>query len=213
MNGQSPGWVARGDWGSSYARSSLGGIIGAMKDMTVVLGIPIPSSDPVFLAIVGVHVLFGLAAVITGAIAMLLRKGRGRHSNLGTTYFWCLAGLFVTMGALSIMRWAENYHLFALGTLSFISAVLGRTAARRHWGQWPRVHLTGMGTSYIFMLTAFYVDNGKTLPLWKELPQIAFWLLPAAVGVPLILHAFHRHPLVLAFDSQHGGVERRARRV
>ena len=45
-----------------------------------------------------------------------------------------------------------------------------------------------MGTSYIFMLTAFYVDNGKTLPLWKELPQIAFWLLPAAVGVPLILY-------------------------
>ena len=36
-----------------------------------------------------------------------------------------------------------------------------------------------MGASYIFMLTAFYVDNGKNLPLWRELPQIAFWLDPA----------------------------------
>ena len=170
-------------------------------------GIPIPSSDPVFLAIVGVHVLFGLAAVITGAIAMLAEKGGAGTRISGTTYFWCLAGVFATMGALSIMRWAENYHLFVLGTLSFISALLGRTAARRHWHQWPRVHLTGMGTSYIFMLTAFYVDNGKNLPLWKELPQIAFWLLPGAVGVPLILNALHRHPLVLAFDSQHGHVK------
>lgn len=44
---------------------------------TVVLGIPIPSTDPAFLAIVGIHVLFGLAAVTTGAVAMLTGKGVG----------------------------------------------------------------------------------------------------------------------------------------
>jgi hypothetical protein len=177
---------------------------------TVLLGIPIPSTDPVFLAIVGVHVLFGLAAVIAGAIAMLSRKGRGRHSNLGTIYFWCLFGVFVTMSALSFMRWAENYHLFILGTLSFAAACLGRTAARWHWGQWPKLHLTGMGASYFVMLTAFYVDNGKNLPLWKELPQIAFWILPAAVGMPLILYALFRHPLVLAFDRTRTHIARPA---
>lgn len=52
-------------------------------DTTVVLGIPIPSTDPIFLAIVGIHVLFGLAAVIAGVVAMLSKKGRGRHSNWG----------------------------------------------------------------------------------------------------------------------------------
>ena len=83
----------------------------ADENTTVVLGIPIPSTDPVFFAIVGVHVLFGLAALITGAVAMLSKKGRGRHSNLGTVYFWCLFGVFVTMSILSFMRWAENYHL------------------------------------------------------------------------------------------------------
>jgi hypothetical protein len=45
------------------------------------------------------------------------------------------------------------------------------------------------------LLTAFYVDNGKSLPLWRWLPPIAYWLLPAAVGVPLIVRAFLRHPL------------------
>jgi hypothetical protein len=32
-------------------------------------------------------------------------------------------------------------------------------------------------------------------PLWKELPQIAFWLLPAGLGTPLILYALLKHPL------------------
>jgi len=67
-----------------------------------------------------------------------------------------------------------------------------------------------MGASYVFMLTAFYVDNGKNLPLWKELPQIAFWLLPGAIGVPLILSALFRHPLVTAFDRSQGAIARSA---
>jgi uncharacterized membrane protein len=109
---------------------------------TVILGIPIPSTNPVFLAIIGVHVPFGLAAVITGALAMLSKKGRGRHSNLGTIYFWFLFGVFFTMSALSFMRWAQSYHLFILGTLSFASALFGRNAVQRRWHQWPRLHLT-----------------------------------------------------------------------
>ena len=120
------------------------------ESTTVVLGIPIPSTDPFFLAIVGVHVFLGLAAVTAGAVAMLSDKGRGRHSNWGTTYFWFLFGLFVTMSALSFIRWAQNYHLFILGVLSFASALFGRTAVQRRWHQWPRLHLTGMGSSYIF---------------------------------------------------------------
>ena len=88
------------------------------ESITVVLRIPIPSTDPFFLAIVGIHVLFGLAAVTAGAVAMLSNKGRGRHSNWGTAYFWFLLGVFVAMSALSFMRWAENYHLFILGVLS-----------------------------------------------------------------------------------------------
>jgi len=53
-----------------------------------------------------------------------------------------------------------------------------------------------MGASYILLITAFYVDNGPNLPLWRELPQIAFWTLPGLVGAPIVLNAFFRHPLV-----------------
>jgi hypothetical protein len=57
------------------------------QNTTLVLGIAMPSTDALFLTIVGIHIVFGLAAVITGAVAMLIKKGRGRHSNWGTFYF------------------------------------------------------------------------------------------------------------------------------
>jgi hypothetical protein len=107
-----------------------------------------------------------------------------------------LVAVFVSATALSVLRWAENYHLFILGVLAFASAFVGRAARRQRWTGWLRLHITGMGLSYILLLTAFYVDNGKSLPLWKELPPIAYWLLPAAVGLPLIIRSLFRHPLV-----------------
>jgi hypothetical protein len=34
-----------------------------------------------------------------------------------------------------------------------------------------------MGLSYVLMLIAFYVDNGKQLPIWKDLPHFGYCLL------------------------------------
>ncbi|GAC1330201.1 MAG: hypothetical protein NVSMB26_07360 [Beijerinckiaceae bacterium] len=164
-----------------------------------ILGIEIPSTDPVFLAvIIGIHIPLGLACVAFGAIAMLSKKRRGRHSTFGKFYYWGLSALFASATILSIMRWHENYHLFILGALSFASAWFGRAALRGRWPYWARLHITGMGISYILLLIAFYVDNGKQLPVWKDLPHFLYWLLPFAAGAPLIIHALLRHPLARA---------------
>jgi hypothetical protein len=168
--------------------------------MTDILGIQIPSTDPVFLTIVGFHVLLGIACVIAGAGAMVSPKARGRHSGFGSVYFWLLAVVFASATVLSVIRWEEDYHLFALGLLSFAAAMFGRSAARRHWRHWPRLHLTGMGLSYILMLTAFLVDNGKFLPLWRELPPLALWFIPSVLGLPFLVHALLRHPVAVGYD-------------
>jgi hypothetical protein len=169
-----------------------------MTGSTEVLGIEIPSTDPVFVGvIVSVHIPLGLACVVAGAAAMLSEKRRGRHSTAGKVYYWCLFGLFASATFLSVMRWAENYHLFVLGAFSFASAWAGRQALRQRWPQWVRLHIAGMGLSYVLMLIAFYVDNGKQLPIWKDLPHATYWLLPLAVGIPLIARALLRHPLAL----------------
>lgn len=161
-----------------------------------VLGIPIPSDAPVFLALLGVHVAAGLMCVVTGAVAMLSPKGLGRHPRFGTLYYRGLVVVFATMGVLAAMRWAHNYHLFILGVLSFTAAFVGRQAAPSRTPGRIRVHVIGMGLSYILLLTAFYVDNGKNLPLWRLLPPLAYWLVPLAVGVPIMVRAFQNHPLL-----------------
>jgi len=165
-------------------------------ETTNVFGVPVPSVDPVFLAIVRFHIGVGIVVVVAGAIAMLSYKGRGRHSTSGTVYYWSLAILAATVTALSAMRWVENYQLLVLGILSFVAATTGRTALRHRWPYWVRLHISGMGLSYILMLTAFYVDNGKNLPLWRELPQWAFWVLPTVLGLPIVVYAMLWHPRV-----------------
>jgi hypothetical protein len=162
----------------------------------VVFGIPIPSSSPLFLGIVAVHVVAGLVCTVSGIVAMLTPKRAGRHPSAGTVYYWGLVVVFLTMTALSILRWPENAHLFALGIVSFGGGLVGRMARRRLWPGWLRVHVTAMAVSYILLLTAFYVDNGPHLPLWRSLPSLALWLLPSLVGVPILAWVLKRHPLL-----------------
>ena len=162
----------------------------------IIGGIPLPSDTPLFLAFVALHIAAGLTAIIAGAVAMLSKKQPGRHPLAGTIYYWALAVVFVTMSELAFLRWSEDYHLFILGLLSFLAATIGRTARQRLWPSWPRIHMTGMGASYILLVTAFYVDNGPNLPLWRELPSLAFWILPTLIGAPVLINALLRHPLV-----------------
>jgi uncharacterized membrane protein len=126
-----------------------------------------------FLGIIAIHIPLGLACVIAGAIAMLSAKGRGCHSIVGRVYYWCLAALFVSATLLAVMRWAENYHLFVFAALAFSSAYFVHRAIQKHWPYWTRMHITGMGLSYTWMLVAFYVDNGPQLPLWNSFHVLA----------------------------------------
>lgn len=164
-----------------------------MQSILKSAGIEVPTTSPVFLTVLAFHVLAGLVCVITGIIAMVSKKRPGLHPKWGTTYYWSLAVLFASATVLAVMRFKEDYPLFILGMISFGMATLGRTARRRVWRNWANLHISSMGLSYIVMLTAFYVDNGKNLPVWRDLPHLTYWLLPAAVGIPLIVRALSRY--------------------
>ena len=166
-----------------------------LDEITNVAGIEIPSTDPIFLAVVGIHVLLGLACTVTGAVAMLSQKRPGRHPRYGTVYFWFLVGVFLTATGLAAVRWVEDYHCSFLAHCRLRLRILGRQARRQRRRNWARLHIIGMGASYVLLLIAFYVDNGKQLPIWKELPHFTYWLLPLAVGIPLNLRTLLWHPL------------------
>jgi len=160
-----------------------------------IAGFEIPSTSPMFLAILAVHVPVGVIAVVTGVAAMLCDKRRGAHPRFGSVYFWSLGAIFVTSAGLAAMRWGEDYHLFILGAVSFNAALIGRAARRQRWSTPIDLHIIGMGVSYIVMLTAFYVDNGKNLPIWRNLPHLT--LLPSGIGLPLIGRALGRYRKVV----------------
>src|SRR5215472_13821224 len=156
-----------------------------------VFGDQVGSAAPAFLAFLVVHVLAGLIAVVTGAAAALVRKGSPRHIRVGRWYYRAITVVFVTATVLAAMRWRQDYYLFIIGAVAFAAATVGYQHRRRH-RPGDTGHIVGMGASYVAMLTAFYVDNGPHLPLWDRLPPVAFWLLPSAIGAPIIARAVTR---------------------
>ncbi|MGN9912775.1 hypothetical protein ACTMTJ_35100 [Phytohabitans sp. LJ34] len=147
----------------------------------------ISDRGPVFRAALVVHILAGLTSVVSGALAAASRKQGGRHPAAGTVYFWGLGAVFATATVMASMRWSRDAHLFAIAAIAYTLAIGGRIARRRRPQNWAVWHAAGMGGSYIALLTGFYVDNGSQLPVWDRLPHLAYWVLPAAVGVPLIV--------------------------
>ncbi len=172
-----------------------------------ILGTEVGSTAPVFLAFLAIHVLAGLTAVATGAIAATARKGSPRHIRAGRWYYRAITVVFVTATILASMRWRQDYHLFILGATAYTAATIGYLHRRRH-RPGDSGHIAGMGTAYAAMLTAFYVDNGPHLPLWDRLPVLTFWLLPSAIGAPIITRSIIRARRAHGFSKPPSGQQR-----
>ena len=148
------------------------------EPVTGVAGIEIPSTIQSFWPAWGLMSYSELACPASGAIAMLSQKRSALIPSLGRFSFWCLAGVCLTMAGLAAARWAER---------------LGEASGHFPCWQGPPLqpsptaalaplmgnHITGMGGSYVLLMIAFYVDNGKQLPIWKDLPPFSYWLVPA----------------------------------
>jgi hypothetical protein len=147
----------------------------------------------VFLAF---HVFSGLTCVITGAAGAIVPKRHGWHTRIGEVYFWSICVVFVSATGLALIHWPQDAYLLVLGTLAFSLAAFGYTSRKRRRRGWLGYHATGMATSYITLLTAFYVDNGPSLPPIDRLPHLVYWIGPSAVGLPLLLRALVRRGVI-----------------
>jgi hypothetical protein len=144
-------------------------------------------------AILAVHIAAGLTAVVAGILATTARKRPGRHPRAGTVFLHAVTVVFLTAAALTIPRWRHEWHLFLIATVAFGLALFGRWIRRRRPARWMAWHGGAMAGSFVALLTGFYVDNGARLPVWDRLPHLAYWLVPAAVGIPLTWRALHRN--------------------
>jgi uncharacterized membrane protein len=169
-----------------------------------ILGVEVPDSRPVFLVALAVHVAAAATAVVAGAVAAFSRKGPGRHPRAGTIYVGCLAAVFATATVMAALRWRHDWHLFVIATVACGSGGLGWLARRRRWHRWLTWHGAAMGASYVGLLTGFYVDNGARLPVWERLPHLTYWLLPAAVGIPVTVTALARNGAIRVTRPRRG---------
>jgi hypothetical protein len=142
-------------------------------------------------AVIGIHIAAGLTAVIAGLTAMLAPTRAGRHPRSGHVLRVAIGVVFATALGIVAAR-PHTAYLLAPGSIALLAAATG-FAARIRWRGWLRHHFAAMGVAYIALLPTFYVDNGPKLPLWNLLPRSSFWILPAAIGLPLIARALLRH--------------------
>jgi hypothetical protein len=136
----------------------------------------------VFLAL---HIIVGAAALVLGGLA-LTAAVRRHHSRqlLLTAYLWAVFATCLTGAVLSVLAWSRLWGIVPLAVLSYLLALAGYLAVRRGWPKWVVAH--GLGGSYIALVTALLVVSARDISTTAE---IVAWVLPVAVGVPLIVRA------------------------
>ncbi|WP_036659570.1 hypothetical protein [Paenisporosarcina sp. HGH0030] len=133
-----------------------------------------------------IHIAAGCICLITGLLAGISKKRKGRHTISGEIYHGFFLLVFISTVVMSIMHWKESAYLFYIGIFSYGLALLGYTSAKIRWKNWLRIHIGGMLGSYIGIFTATLVVNIHRIPLLNELPVLIFWFLPTIIGTPII---------------------------
>ncbi len=127
-----------------------------------IAGLHVGSTDPIFLCALAVHTSpLRWPHWSPERSPHAGDKRQARHIRYDSAYSICLT-VARTASALAALRWQQTWPLFFLGAAAFAVATTGRLR-RSGWV----VHVLPMGGSHLVLLTAFFVDNGPHLPLWR----------------------------------------------
>jgi hypothetical protein len=136
-------------------------------------------------AILALHIVSGATALALGAVALLASARRyATREPLLIAYLWAVFATCLTATVLALLDWSRLWWIVLLALLSSILVVAGYVAVRRGGPQWAAAH--GLGGSYIALVTALLVVSAGDISITAE---IVAWIVPAAVGVPLIFRA------------------------
>jgi hypothetical protein len=131
------------------------------------------------------HIVSGAAALALGAVALLASaRRRTTREPLLIAYLWAVFATGLTATVLALLDWSRLWWIVPLALLSYILALSGYVAVRRGGPKWVGAH--GLGGSYIALVTALLVVSAGDISTTAE---IFAWILPTAVGVPLIMRA------------------------
>jgi hypothetical protein len=112
-----------------------------------------------------IHILAGTIALFAAVFAICSEKGKKIHINAGRTYYWGMAGIFLTALPMSIIT--SNVFLFLIAFFSFYLAFAGRRFAQNSKGiastvDWIAVGLMIAAGLGMWILAVFYsIENNS----------------------------------------------------
>ena len=152
--------------------------------------------NPVLL---GVHIAAGTVGLVLGPAVMWQeskRLGAGHRANSAAGAAYHAAVLVVCASAilLVVLSRPDLWFLVPVALASYALALLGRMAGARPFRSWSHAYVHGIGGSYIALVTALVVVALTVDGPVKGSAEVIPWVVPAAVGTPLI-EVWRRHLL------------------
>jgi len=87
-----------------------------------------------------IHVIAGIGSLISGALAIILKRNTPKHKPVGKIYFWCMTIVFVTATFISVVKHLQ--FLFLISIFTYYSTLIAYRALKLknlHNGQKPHL--------------------------------------------------------------------------
>jgi hypothetical protein len=145
-----------------------------------------------------VHVASGVLALVLGPLALVAARRQHRwFASLRAAYHWTVLLVCATATVVAVLAWSRLWWLVPIAVLAYGLALAGHLGSSRQWPAWVRAH--GWGGSYIALVTALLVVAARGV---SAVLEAAAWLLPAAIGTPLIVRTHSRRQPSAAPERQ-----------
>ena len=131
--------------------------------------------------LLSIHILAGIFALLSSALAVCSEKGKRIHVLSGRTYFWSMLVIFLT--AIPMSAFTNNIFLFLIAIFSFYQAFAGMRFARNRKGiatilDWVAVCLMGLAGVGMSILATIYFTNDNS----QYIVLLVFGFLASRLG-------------------------------
>jgi hypothetical protein len=129
------------------------------------------------------HITAGVAGVLLGPPVLYFAAAR-RVTRFAHAYHASVLLVCVSAAVLAILDFAGLWWFLLVAAGSYAFVARAHIAARQRRPNWLPRYIRGQGGAYIALWTAIVVVSVNHLPV--------VWLIPTAVGAPLIEWLAHR---------------------
>jgi len=123
----------------------------------------------IYTIILIIHVIFGFSALVTGAIAMTVKKQKGNHTRTGWIYNYSMLGVFITVVMLFSIKGMPILFLLLIGYFSEYQVLSGtrylqisNRLKNLKWYDYTVVYIGLIVGALMISFGIYYAVNGES---------------------------------------------------